>query len=147
MKYLFYVILLLYIELVLLCCMWCYDFKYLLDRYIKNTNIIWQHKMFCINGHSNRPIKYKQIHQRIKSVDIFQRPKVSPIIKWGRRVNLWCAQLLPLVRITLITSIRDGRSKTKKVIDVVEFSRLSFYSLRKLGFFVFLWSFISLCVV
>jgi len=137
MKYLFYVILLLYIELVLLCCMWCCNFKYLPDRYIRNTNIIWQHKMFCINGHSNMPIKYKQIRQRIKSVDIFQRAKVSPIIKWGRRVNLWCAQLFPLVRIASLTSIRDGRSKTKKAIDVVKFSRLSFYISRKLVFLCF----------
>jgi len=40
MKHLFYVILLLHTELVLLCCVCCYDFKYLQDVYIRNTNII-----------------------------------------------------------------------------------------------------------
>jgi hypothetical protein len=63
MKHLFYVILLLYKEVVLLCCVTCvccYDFKYLQDGYIRNTNTIWQHKLFFTNGNTDDPRKYKQ---------------------------------------------------------------------------------------
>jgi hypothetical protein len=73
MKHLFYVILLLYKEVVLLCCVWCCDFKYLQDEYIRNTNIIWQHKLFLTNGNTDDPRKYKQTHRWIKVVGIFLR--------------------------------------------------------------------------
>jgi len=39
-------ILLLWCELVLLCCVCNYEFKYLQDEHIKNTNIIWHQTLF-----------------------------------------------------------------------------------------------------
>jgi hypothetical protein len=63
----------LYTKLVLLSCVCYYDFKYLYDEYIRNTNIIWQHKLFFTNRNINGPGKYKQIHRQIKTVGIFHR--------------------------------------------------------------------------
>jgi hypothetical protein len=47
-------ILLLWCELVLLCCVCNCEFKYLQDEYIKNTNIIWNQKLFYTDRNNDR---------------------------------------------------------------------------------------------
>jgi len=49
-----YFFLLLWCELVLLCCVCNCEFKYLQDEYIKNTNIIWHQTLFYTNRNNDR---------------------------------------------------------------------------------------------